>query len=61
MTKPVVLCILDGWGVNPDPTANAVALAHTPAFDRLMSTCPNATLTAHGPAVGLPEGQMGNS
>ena len=59
--KPVVLCILDGWGLNPDPTANAPALARTPNFDRLMTTCPNATLVTHGPDVGLPRGQMGNS
>jgi len=59
--KPVVLCILDGWGLRPERTANAVALAHKPAFDRLMATCPNATLVTHGPDVGLPTGQMGNS
>ncbi|HEU0222282.1 MAG TPA: 2,3-bisphosphoglycerate-independent phosphoglycerate mutase, partial [Paracoccaceae bacterium] len=59
--KPVVLCILDGWGLNPSREANAVALANTPAFDRVMAECPTTTLTAHGPAVGLPEGQMGNS
>ncbi len=61
MTKPVVLCILDGWGLNPSSEANAVALADTPNFDRLMAECPNATLAAHGPDVGLPDGQMGNS
>jgi len=61
MGTPVVLCILDGWGLRADREANAVALADTPNFDRLMATCPNATLIAHGPAVGLPEGQMGNS
>lgn len=61
MTKPVVLCILDGWGMRADRTANAVALAHTPVFDGLMATCPNTTLIAQGNAVGLPEGQMGNS
>jgi 2,3-bisphosphoglycerate-independent phosphoglycerate mutase len=49
-TKPVVLCILDGWGINPDTTANAPALADTPAFDRIMSTCPNATLVKIGRA-----------
>jgi 2,3-bisphosphoglycerate-independent phosphoglycerate mutase len=59
--KPVVLCILDGWGVNPDTAANAPALARTPAFDRLMATCPHATLVTHGKDVGLPTGQMGNS
>lgn len=59
--KPVVLCILDGWGINPNTTANAPALAKTPTFDQLMATCPNATLITHGPDVGLPKGQMGNS
>lgn len=59
--KPVVLCILDGWGLRDQRKDNAVALANTPNFDRIMSECPNATLTAHGPDVGLPEGQMGNS
>ncbi len=59
--KPVVLCILDGWGLRAEREANAVALAHTPTFDRLMATCPNATLVTHGPDVGLPRGQMGNS
>lgn len=59
--KPVVLCILDGWGQRADSQANAPALAHTPNFDRLMADCPHATLTTHGPDVGLPRGQMGNS
>ena len=59
--KPVVLCILDGWGLSEDTTANAPVLAETPNFDRLMATCPNATLITHGADVGLPEGQMGNS
>jgi len=59
--KPVILCILDGWGQRDDPTANAPVLARTPTFDKIMATCPHATLTTHGPQVGLPEGQMGNS
>ena len=59
--KPVVLCILDGWGINPNPKGNAVALAETPNFDRVMATCPHATLVTFGPDVGLPTGQMGNS
>jgi len=59
--KPVVLCILDGWGLRADRENNAPALAATPTFDRLMATCPNATLLTHGPDVGLPTGQMGNS
>lgn len=59
--KPVVLCILDGWGANPDTTANAPAQADTPTFDRIMADCPTAQLVTHGPDVGLPTGQMGNS
>jgi len=59
--KPVVLCILDGWGLSDTHEANAPVLANTPVFDRLMQTCPNNTLITHGPDVGLPRGQMGNS
>lgn len=59
--KPVVLCILDGWGIGASTEYNAPALAQTPNFDALMATCPNATLTTFGPDVGLPKGQMGNS
>ena len=61
MARPVVLCILDGWGERAESAANAVALANTPNFDRIKASCPFSTLAAHGPAVGLPEGQMGNS
>lgn len=61
MARPVVLCILDGWGERAETAANAVALANTPNFDRIRASCPFSTLAAHGPAVGLPEGQMGNS
>ncbi len=59
--KPVVLCILDGWGLSDTQTGNAPALAHVPNFNRLMATCPHSTLITHGPDVGLPTGQMGNS
>ena len=59
--KPVVLCILDGWGLSDVAEGNAPLLAKTPNFDRIMQTCPNATLTTFGPDVGLPQGQMGNS
>lgn len=59
--KPVVLCILDGWGVSDRAEGNAPLLAKTPTMDRIMATCPNATLTTFGPDVGLPKGQMGNS
>ena len=58
---PVVLCILDGWGLSDQAAGNAPVLAKTPTMDRLMQTCPNATLITHGPDVGLPSGQMGNS
>ncbi len=63
MTKitPVVLCILDGWGLRDDPEANAPALAQTPHFDWLMQDWPHAHLVTHGRDVGLPAGQMGNS
>ncbi|TCO73603.1 2,3-bisphosphoglycerate-independent phosphoglycerate mutase [Rhodovulum euryhalinum] len=59
--KPVILCILDGWGIGPTHDDDAPELAATPNFDRLMATCPHATLITHGPDVGLPTGQMGNS
>ena len=60
-TGPVVLCILDGWGLRDGRDANAPALAETPNFDGLMAACPHARLITHGPDAGLPEGQMGNS
>lgn len=59
--KPVVLCILDGWGISGHPEQSAPALAHTPNFDRLIAHDPHATLITFGPDVGLPTGQMGNS
>jgi len=59
--KPVVLCILDGWGLREDTANNAPALAKTPNVDWLMTACPHNTLITHGPDVGLPTGQMGNS
>lgn len=59
--KPVVLCILDGWGISDTREANAPVLADTPNFDRIMKNCPHARLVTHGPDVGLPTGQMGNS
>ncbi len=59
--KPVVLCILDGWGLSSSREGNAPLLANTPTMDRIMVDCPNATLITHGPDVGLPRGQMGNS
>ena len=59
--KPVVLCILDGWGLSDDTNANAPYLADTPTFDAIMANGPHAELITHGPDVGLPTGQMGNS
>jgi len=57
----VCLVVLDGWGVAPDGPGNAVSLANTPVFDALSERYPHTTLTACGNAVGLPDGQMGNS
>lgn len=59
--KPVTLIILDGWGVADKKEGNAIALARTPYYDGLVSRYPHALLEASGEAVGLPEGQMGNS
>ena len=59
--RPVVLCILDGWGERDARDHNAIATADTPVWDRLKATCPHARLDASGGEVGLPEGQMGNS
>jgi 2,3-bisphosphoglycerate-independent phosphoglycerate mutase len=61
-TYPLVaLVILDGWGIAPAGPGNAVELAETPVFDRLWRDYPHAQLVASGAAVGLPDGQMGNS
>lgn len=59
--RPVMLVILDGWGASDIADDNAVALAHTPHFDRLWASCPHAQLRTSGLDVGLPDGQMGNS
>ena len=59
--KPVVLMILDGYGLNDKCEANAVCEGKTPVMDQLMSQCPFVEGQASGMAVGLPEGQMGNS
>lgn len=59
--SPVVLCIMDGWGHRPDSAHNAVALAETPVFDKLMSESPHSFVAASGMDVGLPAGQVGNS
>jgi 2,3-bisphosphoglycerate-independent phosphoglycerate mutase len=59
--KPVVLCILDGWGLRADPTDNALAQARLPNYRRLLETRPFAKVGTSGRDVGLPDGQMGNS
>ena len=59
--KPVVLMILDGYGLNNNCDHNAVCQGKTPVMDQLMSQCPFVKGNASGMAVGLPEGQMGNS
>lgn len=59
--KPVVLIILDGFGVNPSRKNNGIATANTPRFDDYFSRFAHTTLQASGRAVGLPDGQMGNS
>ena len=61
MKKPTLLCILDGFGLNPNPSGNAISAAKKPVIDGLMASCPHTTLTTFGEAVGLPTGQMGNS
>src|SRR5436309_4986792 len=67
MAVPVMLIIRDGWGINPGGKAkakengDATLLAHTPFHDKLYRDFPGSKLSASGPDVGLPEGQMGNS
>lgn len=59
--RPVVLAIMDGWGLAAPGPGNGVALAHTPNVDQWIAECPFTTLSASGEDVGLPEGQIGNS
>ena len=59
--KPVVLIILDGWGITTPYNGNAIALSKTPNIKRLNATFPHTQLTASGEAVGLPHGEPGNS
>ena len=61
MNKKVILMILDGWGIAQDKAVSAIDKANTPFYDRAIKTYKNSTLEASGLAVGLPEGQMGNS
>ena len=58
---PTVLLILDGWGQREDQADNAILNANTPTWDRLVSEHPHTLVSTSGLAVGLPEGQMGNS
>jgi len=60
-TKPVVLCILDGWGAREESDNNAILMANTPNYDAICEKYPSAFLKTSGMSVGLPEGQMGNS
>jgi 2,3-bisphosphoglycerate-independent phosphoglycerate mutase len=59
--RPVVLCVLDGWGISDDRARDALLAARLPTWDRLMREWPHSELGASGTAVGLPVGQMGNS
>lgn len=59
--KPVVLCILDGWGYREETSFNAIETGNTPVWHNLVKTCPSAMLKTSGLDVGLPNGQMGNS
>ena len=58
---PLLLMILDGWGINPSPEHNAIAQAKTPNMTRLCANYPCTDIGTSGMSVGLPEGQMGNS
>jgi 2,3-bisphosphoglycerate-independent phosphoglycerate mutase len=59
--RPVLLCILDGWGHRHDKQDNAIEMARTPVWHHLLHSAPHALLETSGLAVGLPDGQMGNS
>lgn len=59
--RPVVLIVLDGWGIAPKDPGNAILAANTPTMDRLQATYPTSSLRCSGRDVGLPDGQMGNS
>src|SRR5690606_37102172 len=59
--KPLVLCILDGWGYRAERTNNALAHAQVPTWNKWLTSYPHALLETSGQSVGLPDGQMGNS
>src|SRR5215467_10056872 len=59
--RPIVLTVLDGWGYRAESRGNAIALARKPTYDHLVKNFANTLIETSGPAVGLPDGQMGNS
>ena len=59
--KPLVLTILDGWGIRSETRGNAIAMARKPTYDMLLREYPNTLVRASEHFVGLPDGQMGNS
>ena len=59
--SPILLLILDGWGIGPDGPGNAISLANTPVMDKLLKNFAHTRLKCSGESVGLPQGQMGNS
>ncbi len=61
LTLPAALIIMDGYGLSEPGSGNAIAQAHTPCLDKLFEACPTTRIEASGEAVGLPQGQMGNS
>src|SRR5258708_8688207 len=61
LPRPLVLIVMGGWGINPRKEGNAIALARTPNIDKLAGQWPHTAVKTSGEAVGLPEGQMGNS
>jgi len=61
LMKPIILIILDGWGINPEIQGNAIAQSNTPTIKKLDQFYPSVSLQASGIAVGLPWGEMGNS
>ncbi len=59
--RPVILCILDGWGYRPEKQFNAIETGNTPNWHKFIATCPHSFIETSGLNVGLPDGQMGNS
>ena len=61
MQKPVLLCVLDGWGYRKEKENNAIEMGNTPHWHDLVANWPHTMLATSGADVGLPDGQMGNS